>query len=230
MLSAHGQCECDPGRGGPGRGHGWASPTQEEEVGTQNAGGGCADGRPGAAAPAAGARPAAPGSGHPASRGKVWEGPLCKPPAVGWARQTRKRTKLSFNSMKYKRFKMHRNLAKEDTQAAGKPVKRHSHLQSLEVCRLNPKEGASGTKLKGKNFKKGPFQVLAKPWTAQTACPQREGREAEAGWSVKVGVLPPPGPASPTRSSGGPAPRSPIWKCPRGFIGKRKTLPGPRTE
>lgn len=127
---------------------------------------------------------------------------------VGWARQTRKRTKLSFNSMKYKGSKMNRNLAEKDTQAAGKPVKRRSHLQSLEVCRLNPKEGASGTKLNSKIFKKGPFQVWAKlVWTAQAARPQWEGREV--GWSVKVGVPPPPGPASPTRSSGGPAPSQP---------------------
>ena len=66
---------------------------------------------------------------------------------------------------------MHRNLA-EDTQPAGKPVKRRSHLQSLlllllllllsrfscvrlyatpEVCRSNPREGPSGTKFNSKN-------------------------------------------------------------------------------
>lgn len=45
---------------------------------------------------------------------------------------------------------MHRNLAGEDIQPAGKPVKRRSHFQPLEVCRLNPKEGASGTKFNSK--------------------------------------------------------------------------------
>ena len=158
-----------------------------------------------------------------------------------------KRTKLPFNPMKYKGSKMHRNSSEEDTQPAGKPVKRRSHLQSLlllllsrfshvrlyatpEVCRSNPREGPSGTKFNSKILKKGQFQVLARPWADQTACPQQEGREA--GWSLKLGAPPPPGPASPARSSREPAPLQPRLEVSAelGFVYKRKTLPGPRTE